>query len=180
MSAISANDVREAYSSVSGYEPGKPETDNGASMLTVMKRWRSLGVGGHRIDAFVEIDQLIPRMLKIACHMMGGIQVGLSLPETASAQINAGIPWQGRPNSKKPSTIQNSWGGHVVFMIDYDPRYAWFVTWGQLHPATWEWVKYYADEFYVGLGLDDWIGPNGKSPSGFDADRLRKDLNKIT
>jgi len=43
---VSYRQTMKFYSATSGYIPGRPRTDRGAAMLTVMNRWRRVGMRG--------------------------------------------------------------------------------------------------------------------------------------
>jgi len=171
--------IEKAYSAVSGYDPDHPETDRGAVYLDVVKYWRTTGIGGHQIEAFVAIDLKKRDLLRTAIHMFGGVQIGAMLPTLSDRQIDRDQPWTGRPDRRRPDTAPGSWGGHAMYAVDYDPRWVYLVTWGRLQQASWQWIDAYVDEAYACLDEQDWITDTGKCPSGFDLAGLREDLRLV-
>ena len=53
--------IIKAYSDISGYNPSTGDNDNGCVILDVLNYWRKIGIGGHQIKAFVEVDRPEPR-----------------------------------------------------------------------------------------------------------------------
>lgn len=175
---IDDDDVVAAYSAVSGYNPDDPETDRGAVMLDVLRHWRKVGVGEHKLEVFVSVELRNRRLHQTAAWLAGGMQVGAMLPESAREQMDAGQPWtfSGRKGKDKPG----SWGGHAIYLCGYDQRWAYFRTWDLVQPAEWKWVDTYCDELFACLDEQDWFDAAGKAPNGFDYPRLRADLRHVT
>lgn len=172
------DDVIQAYSAVSGYDPQTGVNDNGAIMLDVLNYWRKTGIAQHPIYAFVKIDTKNKNEVKQAINLFGSIYVGLSLPISAEKQI--GKIWT-VPNLMSRMFGNGrigSWGGHAVAIGAYSKNYLTCVTWGELQYMTWGFFNYYADEAYAILSTD-WISDTGKSGSGFDLSKLENDLNSL-
>lgn len=182
LSPIPDRAVLQAYSEVSGYDPLRPSTDRGAVMLDVMNYWRKAGLGGHRLEVYTSIPNRRPDLLRCAIWLFGGVQLGIQLPQTAEDQLDAGKPWTVPPGWFAwfhPKNRAGSWGGHAVYAVDYDRDWVYLTTWGMVQPASWDWIEAYTDERYACLDEQDWVGPDGLSPSGFDLARLRDDLGRI-
>src|SRR5665213_2732493 len=54
-----------------GYDPSDPSTDQGADMLSVLKYWKSTGIGGNKIGAFASIDLTNRGHLLAATFLLG-------------------------------------------------------------------------------------------------------------
>jgi len=175
----SVTDVVADYSAVSGYRPTVEyagfttnETDRGCDMLSVLTRWRKLGIADRKILAFVKIDHDDIEQIKTAIRLFGGVYVGASLPRTAGSDA----PWVGRAGKGDASI--GSWGGHAMSCATYDRFGPWFRTWGRRQRASWLWWLDYVDEVYACLSAD-WIARDGFAPNGFDLSALRSDLQAI-
>jgi hypothetical protein len=182
--SLTMADVLKAYEEVSGYTPRDPKhpthnaTDNGCVMLDVLHHWRHQGIGKDKITAYVLVSHTEVLQLQQTVWLLGGVYLGLRLPETAQLQLDNKEPWtvvamvgKGEPNS---------WGGHAVNIVDYDEHYATCVTWGLLQKMSWEFIQAYADEAY-GVLSSDWMNASThKSPHGFDMPLLLDDLSKFS
>ena len=96
-SVFTPEGVLSDYSTVSGYIPGKPETDQGTYMAKGAAYWRQNGVVDgdgmrHKIAAYVDV-KLDPDELMQACFDFGGVALGLKLPVSAITQFKQGRPW---------------------------------------------------------------------------------------
>jgi hypothetical protein len=169
-------DIMAAYRAVSGYDPTRPETDAGAVMLDVFNYWRTIGLGEHKIEAFVALDPRNRLEMEAAVNLFGGVFLGLDLPLAAQDQT----VWDVAPAGRHGDTYTpGSWGGHAVYVPAYS-RTGWScVTWGQVKTATWEFGMTYASEAYAALG-PEWARGEIVAPNGFLIDQLRADLAAIT
>lgn len=175
---IPDTDVLAAYSAVSGYIPGKEETDQGASMLDVLGYWRRTGLSGHTLEGYASIRLGDPRLQRTAAWLFSGLQIGINLPLSAKDQIDAGEPWTF--TSKRGRGKPGSWGGHAVYLCGYDAKGVILRTWDEVQRADWRWMKEYCDEIYACLDEQDaFIEENGTSISGFDVQTMRADLRRI-
>lgn len=166
-------DVIDAYSAVSGYRPGEPETDRGCDMLAVLKHWRKVGIAGHRIRAFVKLDHDDIEQLKTAINLFGVVYCGASLPRSS---MRPG-PWLSPAGSGDDAV--GSWGGHAMPCATFDRLGVCFRTWGRRQRAGWRWWFDFVDEAYAVLS-DDWLDRARISPNGFDLTALERDLQVIS
>ena len=166
-SLLTKDEVIKAYCDVAGYVPGDENTDNGASMLDVLKRWRNIGISNKKILAFVKIDHNNIDHVKSAINMLGGIYVGAMLPNSAKKAVDSGRIWS--DVSEEPGT----WGGHCMSASRYDRSTIWLRTWGKSQPAEWSWWRRYVDECYGALS------PEWRQPNGLNLDRLQLYLSNL-
>ena len=166
--------ILTAYEAVSGYKPGKPKTDNGAAILTVLKYWQKTGIGGHKIQAYASLELQNATLLQTAIYAFGGVDFGISMPLSAQGQRVWSVPTTGTKGRGKPG----SWGGHSVPVVAYSTGGLTVVSWGQLYQMTWQFYNTYCDEAYVILS-PDWIAKNNTTPSGFDLAALQADLKAL-
>jgi hypothetical protein len=155
--------------------------DNGLVMLYSMRDWRTgWKACGKKYSsyAFGQISSGDEDSIKAAVYLLGGVQVGLNLPITASGQFEAGEPWEvvstsgdGRPGS---------WGGHAVWLSSYHLkdgkiRYE-VVTWGKKQEVSPEFLQTYGDEAYgVVDNRNTWLGDN----SPVDVEKLDSYLKQL-
>ncbi len=168
-------EVLTAYSAITGYDPARPETDQGAYCLDVLNYWRQTGIGGRTFHAYVEVNRASRHYLRAAVGLFGGVYVGLNLPRSAQGQA----VWEVMPDNGSGHTVPGSWGGHAVNLVAYNWRYLTCVTWGRTQRMSWDFWLRYGDECYVILSPADWLSDN-LSPSGFDLAALDADLEAIT
>src|SRR5487761_1638078 len=96
-----------------------------------------------------------------AITLFGGVYIGLALPNTAQTQDVWDVSPNGGADAKK-----GSWGGHCVFVPQYDEHGFTCITWGKLKTMTLAFWKKYCDEAHVLFG-QNWLTAQG-SPAGFD------------
>lgn len=171
---IPDDDVVAAYSAGTGYDPRDPSTDKGASMLDVCKQWRTAGIGGHRIGAFVKVDPRDQEHVRAAVSLFGAVYVGCNLP--LRAQDQRGALWE--PLGTGGFDAAGSWGGHAVACAAYDHRGPQLLTWGARQAATWDWWAAYVDEAYACLSAE-WVTGAAPAPSGVDVAGLQDYLARL-
>jgi len=179
--------VYEAF----GYVPGDPSTDNGIAMLPFLKYWRTHGIAGHKITAFVEVDLNNPIEIKQAIALFGNVFAGFAMPATAANQLGSRI-LRGYADEKllwcvpgglTGDAAPGSWGGHCVPILEYVagaryPRGYKIVSWGSVYTATEYFARCYLDEAYAMVSLD-FIDNAGLSASGFNLAQLEADLKAL-
>lgn len=168
--------VVEAYSAISGYRPGDPSTDRGASMIDALNHWRNVGVDGHKITAYARVDHRNRDQVMIAANLFGGLYVGANLPAAARGAAVWSVP-RSVGGKLDGDHAPGTWGPHAMTLAAYDRSSVWFVTWGMLIRASWPWVFEYVDEVYAVLG-PAWADGE-PAPHGFAFDELRDDLARI-
>jgi hypothetical protein len=147
--------------------------DEGAVELDVLKLWRSAGIGGHRVGAFVRVSRGDHDLVITGAWLFGGLYIGLQLPLRAADQDV--WDWEGRLDGPD---APGSWGGHAVDVVAYDEIGLTVVTWGELKRMTWSFWDRYCDEAWCVLSTDYLAA--GRSPAGFELDALRHDLALVT
>ena len=164
--------VLSDYSTVTGFDPAKPDTDQGTDMTAAASYRRKIGIVDaagrrHTIDAYLAIKPGDVTELKAAAYLFGAIGVGIRFPGSAMDQFNAGKPW----SVVSRSSVE---GGHYIPCIGFDGADFLVVTWGKVQRATPGFLKKYCDEALAYISLERLTG--GKSLDGFDLASLRADL----
>jgi hypothetical protein len=172
---IPDDQIIKAYADVSGYDPATGMNDWGCVLLDAMKYWRRVGIGGRKITAFVSVQPAAFKRIMQAIYLFEVALVGLNLPVWSYLQWQAGQIWQPGPGA---DGLPGSWGGHLIPLMAYAPGFVAGPTWGRMQQMTWTFIAKYCDEIYIPLG-PDLIGPNGRSPGGFNWKQLNKDLQSL-
>jgi hypothetical protein len=159
--------ILQYYEKWDGYKPGDPNSDQGGEELQVLKDWRKEGFDSHKLQAFADPDPQDGLHIRQAIALFGGLYIGLKLPISAQTQDVWDVA--GGPNGEP-----GSWGGHAVFVPDYDPSGLTCITWGELKTMTWAFLGTYCDEAHALLS------PDWSPPSGFDMAALEADLAQVT
>lgn len=152
------------YEQWDGYNPADPTTDQGGIELDVLNAFRRDGFAGYQLLAYADPDQTNLTHVKQAIWLFGGLYIGLALP----------LGWQGASVWDSNMGDPGSWGGHAVFVPDYDEQGPTCITWGGLQKMTWQGFQQYVDELHA------LIVPDFRPPDGFDLAALQADLALVT
>lgn len=165
---LSDADVLGLYAAVTGFDPDKPETDNGAVMVDVLDYWRKTGVAGHRLAGYARTRVGHHDHVKQAIALMGGVCLGVAFPSAWFDQDTWDV---GRGPKYRPE------GGHEVPAVGYDSKTLTVVSWGRLYRLTWAALDRYCEEIEVPVSAD-WADADG-APSGFDLKTLLADMGAL-
>jgi len=155
-----------------------PGPENGCDMLSVLKYWRTTGLGGDKILAFAQLEPRNVTEVRDAVAIFGGCYIGIELPKFALAASDLStVPWVVPPQGPVGDAAPDPNGGHCIPAVAYDDRNLYVVTWGAIKSMSWQFYIDYADEAYAVLS-DDFLAKN-KTPSGFDLAQLKDDLAEI-
>jgi hypothetical protein len=149
---VTPDKVLDAYSAITGFDPEKPNTDQGTVVEDALSWWRKGdGLAGHAIVAYAAVDVSSATEVKQALNLFGGISIGFNFPASAMDQFDAGKPW----DVVKHSPLQ---GGHCALVGGYDATYFTCVTWGAVQKMTPAFWRQYVDEAWV--VIDDEMAGN--------------------
>ena len=86
------------YAAVTGFNPAKPETDQGTDMQQAAAYRQKTGIidaGGirHKVDAYVALAPGDPDLLALAAWLTGAVGMGVRMPKSAEGQFDRGEPW---------------------------------------------------------------------------------------
>jgi hypothetical protein len=163
--------IESYYSKWCGYVPGNPATDQGGVEVDVLNDWKGSSFDGHILEGYVDPQ---PQNWGHVAHSIaefGGVYIGLSLPNSAMEQFQAGQVWDVVTNDGGIA------GGHAVFCPAYhteDPTYnkettITCITWGAKQKMTMAFWEKYTDESHTLLAAS-W------QPAGVNLVALRADL----
>lgn len=163
------------YAAVTGFNPAKPDTDQGTDMQQAASYRQKTGVidaGGirHKIDAYVALEP-VAEQVALAAYLTGAVGIGLRMPDTADGQFDRGEPWdvvrgvRGTNGHYVPVVGRNSAGNFIV------------VTWGRLQAMTPDFLSAFMDEGIAYLSRERL--KNEISPEGFNYAALQSDLDAL-
>lgn len=162
----SDDDILAFYSGSSGYVPGKPDTDRGATMQEVNEYFRRTGLSGRTIEAFFRVDTDDLDEIRTALFLFGSVSVGMAFPAYAMAQHEAGQPWHVPNPLPRDSRIM---GGHDVLVVGARKGGNLLcVTWGRLQEITPKfWARYMGSRAHGEAWTrveTDWANKTGVAP----------------
>jgi hypothetical protein len=163
------------YSAVTGYVPGKPETDQGTDVRQALQYRKLTGLidangARHKIGAYLALEPGNIDDLLEAIYLFSAVGIGLQVPESAIDQFNAGQPWS------VVHGMQQIAGGHYVPLVACRGNLV-CVTWGRLQQITVQFYNKYCDEAWAILSPEMLNG--GFSLEGFDMAQLQVDLSAL-
>jgi hypothetical protein len=180
---ISTKEVLAAYSAVTGYNPkdngpkGNP-TDQGTTLIDALKYWRTHGIAGRTIKAFVELNPKNVEHVKAAIDLFGCVYIGVELPDAVLPNGASDIPhWTVTPNGEAKYE-RNADNGHCVIYSAYDGKGPTVISWGTTVQASWPFHVAYCDEAYA-MVSPEWITKRGVDPQSLDLAALEHDLAAI-
>jgi hypothetical protein len=170
-------EILDAYSAITHYDPNDPSTDRGAEMQQVRDYWRSTGftLGGSvdKILLFAELDISSTALIEYALSRFGEVGLGIRFPASAKAQFDAGEPW----DVVRHSRIE---GGHAIALVGYDTAYYYVITWGQVQRMTPAFFHRYVEEAWVSLSEDFVNDISGEDPFAETLYQLGEQFSSVT
>lgn len=149
---------------------GSGQDDTGRVELDVLNYVQKHGLWHHKVYAFTEIGLHTSDLIKQAIALFGGAYIGLALPKSAQSQQTWDVV-------TGPDSEPGSWGGHAVFLPEYDEWGPTCITWGQPLKMSWSFFWKYCDEAYA-LIESEWFN-HRKTPDGLNLKALEADLAAI-
>lgn len=174
-------DALAAYSAVTGYDPKRPETDQGtivAGPAGALQFWHDTGIesGGavHKIDNFMSVSTTDPTRWKQAIQVCGGLLTGLMVPKHIAEAEELPFVWD------NPAGV--SAGGHEILLVGYEelPNGTLydFVSWGQLCRATERFLLTLTDEMNTIYSKES-INARGVNSAGMVEADILSDMQTI-
>jgi len=172
--------VTDAYSKITGYQEGDPDTDKGADLLSVLKYWQQKGIAGQNIGAFAEILPHDVQTLKWTIAKLDLAYVGLQLPAAWKTPAAKGQRAGFTPTRKpwNPATWQNPYRGHCVIYTGYRDDSFTCVSWGEVITVPMAFHKAFCDEAYAIIAPDR-LDERAETPSQLDTKALKLTLARV-
>lgn len=165
-------DVLGDYAAVTGFDPARPDTDQGTDVVEAADYRRSTGVvdaigARHKIAAYLALEPGNVQHLYQATYLFGVAGVGLQLPSSAIEQTKQRESWRVIAGA----AIE---GGHYVPLVGRQADGLHVVSWGVLQVMTEAFLQQYCDEAIAYVSEECLVGR--KNPEGFAYDDLIADL----
>jgi hypothetical protein len=172
-----AQEVLDAYSAITGYDPNYPSTDGGAEMQQVREYWRSTGftLGGSvdKILLFAELEIKSTALIEYALSRFGEVGLGIRFPASAMAQFHANKPW----DVVRHARIE---GGHAIALVGYDADFYYVITWGRVQKMTPAFFHRYVEEAWVSLSENFVNNVSGEDPFAETLYQLGEQFSLVT
>ncbi len=169
--------IIKAYSAASGYDPKKPEKDEGVEAIKFLNYWRKNPISGNQIIAFAKLEEKNREQLMQTIYLFGGCYVGINLPKSAQRQYNTTKKWTIPRGGKKSDAKKGSWFGHAILITGYKDEELRIITWGKEMIMTIDFWEAYSDESYA--VFSEAFIRNDKTPTGVDVAILRNDIETL-
>ena len=163
------------YEAISGYIPGEPSTDVGATIQSALEYMQKTGIAGYELAAFAQIDNTNLALVQNCVALFGAVCAGLNVPASAIIQFDAGKPWT-VPTTHSGGKIV---GGHCVPIVGFDGTYLDVVTWGTTQKVALPFYTEYFDETWIGV-FPQWLETTGSTPSGLNVAAANADYQALT
>jgi hypothetical protein len=175
-------DVIKFYE-ISGYNPSDPSTDQGWSILPMLKNFRSTGIGGDKIVAFVQLETGNWHELTQSVVLFGSAVIGLNLPDAVVPDSPDAPDWTTIPWIWTPDMQPDPNNGHCVPIMAYKPNaeggfIARFVSWAASMVMNRAFYENGTDEAWA-VVTADFIEQDQQAPSGFNIAQLLSDLSLV-
>ena len=172
---VNDNAVLNAYIALTGYDPVTRQNATFIAYDDLLKHWRTIGIGDHKIKAYTTVDHTQPDSVRACIYAFGGAFVGLDLPKNLDKDADI---WDVAPGDLTGDNAPGSGHGHAIAVLGYDEQYITCVTYGEEKKMTWDFWRAYSCLLYAVISEDFFNGE--KTAHGFDIATLQADLIEIT
>lgn len=146
--------------------------DEGWTCVDAMNYMVSTGLSGVKADAYADLDPTNLDEARQAIWLFGQVYTGAQITQADMDATKAGKPWAS-------TDLSNILGGHAIIAAAYSPQGVYFITWGLVQFATWDWWTSHVDEAHAVLFFP-WVKNTVNcSPNNFDIEQLEADLKEL-
>jgi hypothetical protein len=172
------SDVISLYSTVSGYIPGNPSTDQGADEQTVLAYCKNIGApiapgAVNKLLGWVEVDVRNFSDIQASIYQGGLVYLGFNVPAYLESLEAPGSIWD-----VNPSADNSIIGGHAVIAPAYTPTDFGVVSWGSKYRMSQAFFSKFVDECYL-LVDAAWLMWSGKTPAGLSVAELESLMESL-
>jgi len=168
--------IVQLYSALSGYVPGRPDTDVGCNEVDALNYMHQHGFLGHQIAGYLSVNPLDTNEVKAAVYLFENLMFGIEIPDEWAQVTGSGFVWDaGTPNSEN---------GHCVGSPSYGDEGLGISTWGMLGTMTWralarDVIAQSGGELYTLITHDMISRATARAPNGLDWGSLIADFNSM-
>ncbi len=143
--------------------PGSNPTDQGWMVSSALALLKSQGMSGHQIAAYGQLANIADHNSVMTCTAeFGYASCGISLPQSAMDQFNAGHAWD------VVASDGGILGGHCTCMCGYTATGPVVWTWGRAQQVTWAFFDRYFAEVWPVVAREWVSAASGTDPEGVD------------
>jgi len=157
------SEVVQWYSAVTGFDPRRPWTDQGAVIQDALDYWTSKGYSKHMLAGYLTVEPNNVDHARLAAFVFGGLDLGVMLPAAWQHATGPGLVWDVGPN-QNGAWAPGSWGGHSVPVVQWDYEGLTVVTWGKEQRMSWAALARYCDEVWAPVSWEWCV--DDTTPSG--------------
>lgn len=181
--SFTTKEVNADYAAVSGFNPKKPETDQGTDLGAAAAYRHETGIldtagRRHRVEAYARVPLHNFDHLKAAMWVLGGIGIGFKFPKYAMDQFKKRKPWSVRWSIRGMLGMDDIAGGHYVPGVGIaENGNIICISWGQEVEMTKGFYLRFADEVIAFFDRERLNKSTRLSPEGFNEDIVNQDLS---
>jgi hypothetical protein len=154
--------------------PGSNPTDNGTVIADGLSYLMKTGMSSHVIAGYGEVPVRDHGKVKVAVAEFGAVSIGISLPNSALDQFDAGQDWDVVADDGGID------GGHCVLVCGYDATGYDLWTWDRRIRMTEAFWDRYVEEAWAVIS-HDWVSAvTGRDPEGVDVATLGAEFAAVT
>ncbi|MDE2101161.1 MAG: hypothetical protein KGL39_28190 [Patescibacteria group bacterium] len=165
MLTLPNSDIEDLYEMM-GYVPGNPSTDQGAIEQLVLATLLQIGLAGHKLTGYIEVDVRSMDDIKRTIDWCGVAYIGFLVPNYIKTLMTPGAIWGVPGEAGIPLDADTRLcGGHCVIWVGFDEN-DFLITnsWGSWYKMTPAFRARFVDEVY-GLIDSEWVKTTGKTPA---------------
>ena len=169
---FSTEDALNIYSSITGYNPADPSTDQGTAWTSALAYWQETGILGHKILGWGAFDYTNPVKLNQAIDIFGGVLVGTIVTESMEQQFGMKQEWTAPFSGGEV-------GAHGIPILGFGRKGRTCITWAARQAMDLTMPTALWDEAYIVID-DEWLKNAKATPIlGLNLDALEADLKLI-
>ncbi len=179
LATFSTQQALSIYSTLTGYDPRDPSTDQGTDPEVALNYWRSTGCYGHKILGWISVDSSSPTQLATAMWLFENLHFAEGLPD---AWLNPGPRADGFLWDVAGPAVDNN--GHMFVGTGHNNAGITIDTWGMRGTLTYSAIARYSSRsvygaVYTALSEDSIDKVSRKAPNGFNLSALVADINAM-
>jgi hypothetical protein len=164
------------YSKVTGFDPAKPETDQGTDMMKAAAYRLKTGIADtsrrrHKIAGYVGLEPGNWEQYRVAAYLFGAAGIGM---------LWTGANWDQMKRRQPIDYVRGASndGGHYICGVGDHQKIISTVSWGAIMGMTRKCYDMQVDEALAYV-IPDYLNSKGQTPEGFDLPALLRAVQQI-